>query len=121
MRVKKQGRRLEFVGRWEDHELLRSAMRGEAARAAPLTPPPAAGERRFTLKIENKPVGRVLEQLAAQLQFALVWDGEQSIRDGLVSCDVREADLDGLLAAILAPAHLSFVRDGQTVTIRAAE
>jgi hypothetical protein len=120
VRIKKQGRRLEVAGRWEDHERMRTAIRGDAP-AEPTPAAPAGGERRFTLKIENKPVGRVLEQLAAQLQLTLVWMGEDLMHDALVSCDVREADLDGLLTAILAPAKLTFEREGQTVTIRAAE
>lgn len=119
VRVKKLARQLEIAGRWEDHESLRIALRG-GAPAEPQPAPPAGGERRFTLRLENKPVGRVLEQLAAQLQFELAWDGEPTMRDALVSCDVRQADLDALLEAILAPAKLTFERKDRTVTIRAA-
>ncbi len=126
VRVRTQGRRLQVAARWEDHERLRAAIRGDAvaAPAQPREQPSPAGERRFTLTIENKPVGRVLEQLAAQLQLTLVWD-EQLVaaapppREALVSCNVREASLDELLEAILAPAGLAFTRDAQTVTIRA--
>jgi hypothetical protein len=123
--VRRRGRRLAVAGRWEDHETLRRAMRGEAADDAPARDqPPPAGEQRFTLTIENQPVGRVIDQLAAQLGLAISWDPQLAAAapppgEALISCDVREVDLDGLLQAILAPAGFDFERDGQTVTIRA--
>ena len=129
VRVRRQGRRLSVVGRWEDHELLRAVLRGGPANDGPAdngSPPPAnVGAQRFTLKIANKPLEPVLTQLAAQLQLTIHWDpainaATHSPRSALVSCDVREVDLDGLLKAIIAPAGLTFTREGQTVTIRPA-
>lgn len=131
MRIRKQGRRLAVAARWEEHEQLRAASRNEssaengadsAADAAAARP---RGEQRFTLRIASKPVGPVLKQLAAQLRLTVEWDpallaATPKIVDTLVSCEVREADLDALLKAILEPAELTFDRAGQTLTIRAA-
>jgi len=86
----------------------------------------ATGERRFTLKVENQPLGRVLDQLAYQLKLQIEWDDSlqqnpAAGREAVVSCDVRQVDLDGLLEALLAPSGLAFERDGQRVKIRRAE
>ena len=128
VQVRRQGRRLVVTARWEDHEILKRAL-GAGVGATPddAAPGDAAprGERRFTLRITNKPVGPVLAQLGGQLQLIIAWDPALAIAsppaDALVSCDVTEVDLDGLLEAILTPAGLAFTRDGQTVTIRAAK
>jgi len=95
-----------------------------AKRAAPGNTP--AGERRFTLKIENQPLGRVLDQLAYPLKLQIEWDDSlqqnpAAGREAVVSCDVRQVDLDGLLEALLAPAGLAFERDGKRVKIRREE
>lgn len=124
LRTRRQGGRLSVSGRWEDHELLRRAINPGATpnREANVGVPPRVNEQRFTLRIANKPVGAVLHQLGAQLQLDVVWDAAlaAAAREMLVSCEVREADLDGLLEAVLTPAGLVFERAGTTVTIRAA-
>ena len=68
----------------------------------------------------------VLDQLAEQLQLSVEWAPEltqppASARDRAVSCDVREADLDGLLAAILGPAGLAARRDDEHIRIVPAQ
>jgi hypothetical protein len=126
-KVERTGPRITLSARLEDHERLQSAIRGESgepvARPARQQPSATHGPQRFTLKIENQPVGRVIDQLAQQLQLEVAWDAEleknpAAGRDARVSCEVREADLDGLLAAVLKPAGLAFDRDGRTVAIR---
>ena len=87
--------------------------------------PAASARRQFSLRLENQPVGRVLEQLAGQLQLELTWNeaslrAKKLSRETLVTCDVANADLDGLLRGILEPAGLAFTRTGQRVEIRAA-
>ncbi len=129
VRVRRQGRRLIVAGRWEDHEGLKLALTDGPAPAEPVGPPsgdatPAA--QRFTLRIENKPVGPVLAQLAGQLQLVIAWDpalaaASPPMTESLVSCDVHDVDLDGLLEAVLKPVGLAFTREGPTVTIRAAQ
>jgi hypothetical protein len=127
IRSRRQGRRVSISGRWEDHEQLRRTLNPAASRdrATHDGAPPQAGEQRYTLRIANKPVGVVLEQLSVQLQLVVVWDAAlaaatPSPRETLVSCEVREVDLDGLLKSVLTPAGLAFEREGATVTIRAA-
>jgi hypothetical protein len=96
------------------------------AAAAPKnrrTPHPAGGEKQvFTLRIENEPVGRVLEQLSQRLGWKLSVD-ETGLRtagrslDRRVSFAVEDADEDRLLDALLAPAGLKAARDGNSVRI----
>ena len=122
--VRRQGRQIVIAARWEVHAQLRPDPR--VAADASTNPTSPRGERRFTLKIEQKPVGRVLEQLAAQLQIVVEWDpnllaASPAVSESLVSCDVREVDLDGLLRAIIESAGLKFERREQSVTIRSAK
>jgi hypothetical protein len=99
-----------------------------ASRAMPPRPRAASttAVQRFTLKIENQAAGRVIDQLARQLQLEVTWDAalQQNPtlgREANVSCDVREADLDELLTAVLSPAGLTFERDGKKVRIQRGE
>ncbi|HYO24977.1 MAG TPA: hypothetical protein VEQ85_08505, partial [Lacipirellulaceae bacterium] len=133
-RVRQVGARAELSGRWEDHARVRLAQRGGGAAPtaeAPARRRPAQGGRgsaamrqRFTLTIANKPVGAVVSQLEAQVGLSVTWDAAVAARPGvretLVSCEVRDADLDELLRAILDPAGLAFDRDGMQITIRGA-
>ena len=65
-----------------------------------------------------------IDQLAAQLGLSVTWDPaieavEPNVRDALISCEVRDANVDHLLQAILAPAGLAAERDGLSLTLRA--
>ena len=81
-------------------------------------------EKRFSLKLENQPVGLVIEQLARQLKLQITWD-EASLkatgrsRQALVSCDVKDVGIDQLLAAILEPAGLLARRETGKLVIQA--
>ncbi len=82
-----------------------------------------AGQREtrqvFTLRLENQPLGPVLDRFTQQLELKFIWPEQlqQSTQETLVSCDVKAADLDELLRAILAPVKLQHRRDGKRVTI----
>ncbi len=88
-------------------------------------PPRAApgGKQVFTLRIENQPVGKVLDQLGRRLGWQLSVD-EAAIRaaghslDERVSFTVENADEDQLLDALLTPAGLTAERDGDRVRIK---
>jgi hypothetical protein len=79
----------------------------------------------FSLRLENQPVGRVMEQLAGQLKLELSWDenslhANKQLRETLVSCRVTKVELDELLSSILEPAGLGFTKEGHRVEIFAA-
>jgi hypothetical protein len=98
--------------------------------AVPAAAPPkerpqrtAPGDQQvFTLRVENQPVGKVLEQLAQRLGWQLTMD-DAAIRkagrslDERVSFMVENANEDELLEAILTPARLKAKRDGRSVRI----
>jgi hypothetical protein len=130
-KVERTGQGMTLTSRVEDHLRLQAAIRGDRPKDSPRKAPRAsrpskpAGQR-FTLKIENQPAGRVIDQLARQLQLVVEWDAalEKSPklgREASVSCDVHEADLDELLTAVLSPAGLVFERDGKRLSIRRGE
>ncbi len=128
VRLDRKGSRLVVAGRWEVHELLKKVGRpnsqpqehGNSGR------PERGAEQRFTLRIQDQPVGRVIAQLAAPLNLTVTWDlqadgGDSTLQSALISCDVRDASLDELLAAVLQPAGLAFDREGDRVRIRLAQ
>jgi hypothetical protein len=95
----------------------------EPERPAPrLRRPPPGSKQVFTLRVQEQPVGAVLEALARQLEWELEVD-EAAIRRGGGSLDrrvsfvVENVEIDELLEALLQPAGLSFERDGKRVRI----
>jgi hypothetical protein len=82
----------------------------------------APSKQVFTLRVENQPVGRVLEQLATRLNWKLDVDAN-AIRaaglslDTLVSFDVQNANETQLLDALLAPAGLAATSVGDRLRI----
>jgi hypothetical protein len=119
--VRRQAEQIEVAARWEVHQRLRSALRPAALQRDRKTPVVNLQTQRFTLKIENQPLDRVLDQLAGQLKLNFVWSSNSAPNPSpLISCDMRQVDLDDLLEAILAPAGFAATRDRQTVTIRPA-
>ncbi len=63
-----------------------------------------------------------MEQLARQLKLELFWtedslQANERSRETLVSCQIKNVDLDELLRSILSPAGLGFSREGQRVEI----
>jgi hypothetical protein len=125
-RMELRGSQLVVVGRVEDHERLL-----ELLGRRPQRPVHAAKEKkiqqRYTLRVEQKPIGVVLDQLGRQLSLNVQIDRAAIAAAGLsldqrVSFSVQDATLDELLDALLKPAGLTFELDGQelTVTPRAA-
>ena len=84
-----------------------------------------SGQQAFTLKLQNQPVGRVLDQIAKQLNLEVVWDKEllaarPMVREFLVSCDLQNVDSDKLLESILQPADLRCWSEGNRLKIEAS-
>jgi hypothetical protein len=124
----RQGQRLTLAATVEQHEKVRAATRTAPASAvkAPSQPRSRRAIQRYTVEINNQPVGKVVDQLATQLNLEVVWpeppqEGSPSARDKRVSCNVEEALLDELLTAVLGPADLTFKRFRTKVTISHAE
>lgn len=88
--------------------------RGAEAAAA------SAAAKRFSLRVQSQPLGAVLDRLAEQTDLEIAWEGdvdEGQLRRQRVDCDVRDANLDGLLAALLEPLGLVAVADADRVVI----
>jgi hypothetical protein len=105
----------------EEHDRIAELLRG---RPAAEKPPRKKTETRqvYTLRVEEKAVGTVINELARRLNWQVEFD-EPAIRAaGLsletnVSFAVEDADQDALLAALLYPAGLDFRRAGQRLVI----
>lgn len=121
------GDKATVAARVETHDQLRRALAGRLPPSVPRPPedPPdvSLSRQAFTLKIDNRPVGAVLDQLASQLNLKLAWADSlgPEARTAATSCDVRNATLDELLQALLAPAGLAFERTDRKVEIRRRE
>lgn len=123
--VQWNGLQATVSAREEVHEQLRNALAGRpalSAQSSTKTSPPQKPSSRqaFTLKIDNRPVGAVLDQLAQKLNVEIVWADAVSpeARAATTSCDVRNATLDELLTALLKPAGLAFERTEGKIEIR---
>jgi len=116
-----------FTGRWEEHQRIQELLNMRTTpKRQPSRRPATKAERKFSLQLENQPVGTVINQLAKQLRLEVQWD-EASLtkagisRDAPVSCRVKNASLDELLESILAPVGLYCDRKAKRVEIRARE
>lgn len=117
--IREQQGQLQVVAPQEVHEVI----------AHQLQPPPnkkpssaaakmPRAETRYTLKIENQPVGGIAQALAKRLDRQFRYDpGLQERLNKQISLDVKEVSLDELLQAVLSPAGLSYQLDNQTLTI----
>jgi hypothetical protein len=117
--LNKQGNRVAVTGRWEDQQRVRQIIQGSAAkRATSAAQPGRTQEQRFSLKLENQRVDKVIEQLAGQLGLAVNWeDGATAQRENLTSCEIRDGNLENLLHEVLSPVGLEFSLDGTQLTI----
>ena len=86
-------------------------------------PPPAKakGEKRYTLRVQDKSLGAVAaavaKEVGVELHFA---PGAEELRDKLVWLDVKEVTLDQLLRTLLESGGLTYRLDEQTLEIRPA-
>jgi hypothetical protein len=125
--VQWNGPRATIAARVEVHNQLQLALVGRLPRptAPPTVRPPADSVARqaYTLKIENRPLAAVLDQLARQANVEVVWaeDISAEARAAPTSCDVRNATLDELLTALVKPAGLTFKRTDRRVEVRRQE
>ncbi len=81
-----------------------------------------SGNKRFTIKVEDTPVGDLIHGLATRLQLQLQLDKDKIQKAGidlstLVSFDVKEATADELFRALLKDVPLTHQLDGGVLQI----
>ncbi len=122
--VKPSAGRVYVRGLVEDQERITQP------RRPALPPQPPARQslalERFTLTVNQKPVGALLEQLAGHLKLELVIDRQATARAGIsleqpVSFRVDKVTVDELLEAAAKPAGLRAQRRGQTIQVGPAK
>lgn len=123
IKIVRSGRSVTLAARWEDHLRLRSTINGTTApqRRTP-SPRPQSARQVFSLRLENQPVGKVLDQIAGQLKLRVTWDPTlvrqtPDVRESLVSCEVSHVDAQTLLAEVLKPTGLGFELRGDELRI----
>jgi hypothetical protein len=109
------GGKVVVRGLVEDHENL----------AGTRTPPAKVSTKNtqvYTLTIDERQLGPLLEQLAAKFKLELQIDREAVEKagislDGRVTFKVEKATIDELFTAALKPARLSFRREGNVLKV----
>lgn len=118
--LNRQNSSVALTGRWEDHQLARSIIADAKSRSQQATDQPTSKqERRFSLKLENQPVGKVVDQLASQLGLTVEWNaGAIDQREKLTTCEIQDGTIDGLFTMVLAPVGLRYsLSDGQLLIV----
>ncbi len=116
-----EGNSLRLDGRIEDHERLAELLQRSTERTD-RNRPRRPTKKVYTLRVEEQPVGKVLNELAARLQWQLDID-EAAIRaagltlETRVSFSVENSDEDELLESLLSPAGLDYRRVGGQLKI----
>ena len=104
-KVESDGKQLTIIGSHEAHQAVAKLLRGGTVRRGMVTP----GEKRYTLTVQQQPLGPVLKALAGQLGLEVVLpEGQEEALSKRTSFSVKEADLPGLLDAIFAESTLGY-------------
>jgi hypothetical protein len=119
--VRVSGEKIWVRGPLEDQEKIAAARRGVAAKSS-RKPLVRQGETRFTVNGKKGPLDRMLGELADKLDLELRIDKKRLQQAGVsltqeVSFQVKNATLDELLDAVLAPAGCTFRRQGKIVEV----
>jgi len=97
---------------------IRRLLEGVSSRPKP-PPAKAKGEKRYTLRVQDKSLGAVAAAIAKEAGVELRFDPRiEDMRDKLVWLDVQDVTLDRLLQTLLKPAGLIYRLDEQTLEIR---
>ncbi|HTN77310.1 MAG TPA: hypothetical protein VL096_18755 [Pirellulaceae bacterium] len=97
------GKQLHISGSYEDHDLIARLLRGEKITRTEVR----GGEQRYTLNVENQPVGAVAQALGNKLKMKVTFD--PAIQDQLeqrVSFKVNDATFVELMEKMLGPLNL---------------
>ncbi len=125
-RFKVVGDEVYVCGRLEDHERIAAAGRPAGGDRHPgRKPSHGPAQKRFTARVQNKPLGQVLDSFAAQLKLEVKLDRAALAAAGvsldqLVSFDVQQATLEELFRAILDPLDCEARFRDRVVEIRPA-
>jgi hypothetical protein len=117
-----EGDRILVNARLEDHERI-AAPKGSVDHAEPPLSPKTPGRVAISrLAVQEKPLDKVLEQLAARLNFELKMDTQALKAAGIapdqrVSIQVENASLDQVLRELLRKTPLTYRRRGNVVEI----
>lgn len=110
-KIEVRGSQLHIAGSFEDQDLIGRLLRGEQIKRTEVR----GGELRYTLAVENQPVGAVAQALATRLKMTIGFD--PAVKDKLeqrVSFKVDNATLEELLRKMLDPAGLRFqIKEGE--------
>jgi hypothetical protein len=112
-------------GRVEDHERVLELL-GERAPQPPADEAVHPGKQVYTLRVEEQPVGVILQQLATRLNWAIEIDHAAIEAAGLsvdrrISFAVEKSSQDELLEAVLRPAGLGYRKEGERIRIVPSE
>jgi hypothetical protein len=116
-----EGATISVDARLEDHEQLAEILRGRAARAR-RAQVQRAPKQVYTLRVQEQPVGAVLNELGARLGWSIEIDSQAIRAAGLslekrISFSVANSDQNALLDALLRPAGLNYRREGEKLLI----
>jgi hypothetical protein len=120
-KIKVAGGKVWVRGFVEDHE--RIAAPRQSAEVSTKRPPSARAEKKIEhLEVREKPVGKVLEQLALNLNFELRMDRAALTAAGIsldqrVSVKLDNAKLDDVLRELLKTTRLQYEIKGVVVEI----
>jgi hypothetical protein len=112
--VQAVGAQIDVVGSWKDHQSIQRILRGQPVRR----PQPQSGLARYTLTVQNQPVGGIIRALADKLELTAKYDPRTTTKlNERVSFQVKDVTTEQLLDAVLSPAGLSFKLQGRTLEI----
>ena len=123
--VKRDGSQLIFSGRAEEHWQLDPSSRPSDMPERSTADISAGGTQVYTLRVEA-PLEAILAAIASQTELTIQWQRQAIEADGInlqrvVVLDVREVSLERLIADLLRPNGLDFVRSGQQITVMPAQ
>jgi len=118
VKLVRSGNRLTATGRFEDLELIGRLLRGEEVKALPIDD----AKTRFTLTVEQKPVGAIIGLLKKQRNLTVKLDpGVSKKLETLVTFSVQQVTLTELLKAALEPVGIAFRLNGSTLELLPGE
>ena len=124
LQITQQSRGVTATGRWEDQlKLARLLSDTKLSRQKQKSSQQKLGQKLFSLRLENQPLGKVISQIAGQVDLEVVWEEDliQSTPDPrlrLITCEVVKADLPSLVGQIIDSAGLDYHLEERKLIIR---